>query len=181
MLQWGLARSGKVSGGAAGKFRRRGGASMGPRPFGQGKQSGYADRLRLLHASMGPRPFGQGKDPFCGCGTALVASLQWGLARSGKGRACWAATRYSATWLQWGLARSGKVSRSTVNPPLKITQLQWGLARSGKVSTRLGARRNHGHGASMGPRPFGQGKGYRRWRGSGLCKCFNGASPVRAR
>ena len=36
-------------------------ASMGPRPFGQGKAAEWAHLLHALPASMGPRPFGQGK------------------------------------------------------------------------------------------------------------------------
>ena len=105
------------------------------RPWTAPRRSGFAVRPR---ASMGPRPCGRGRqieslDKFTDVGTGL----QWG----------------------HGLAAvDGWVSRSRA---ASSSQLQWGHGLAA-VDGRHGPRAAGGHQASMGPRPCGRGRYWRR-------------------
>ena len=58
--------------------KRKGSASMGPRPFGRGRYTLNQWRVAMSKASMGPRPFGRGRPPGGYKHSELRMKLQWG-------------------------------------------------------------------------------------------------------
>ena len=134
-------------------------ASMGPRPFGRGRRRGhvYGDLLSR-HASMGPRPFGRGRSR-----SSFVAFLSWrasmGPRPFGRGRSIPAdsSSRDRKRFNGAATFRSRKAA-----PPqtagAKVPKLQWGRDLSVAEGRRLGPRARGPKCASMGPRPFGRGR-----------------------
>ena len=157
-------------------------ASMGPRSFERGNDTGRGSCEPGNCASMGPRSFERGN------GRPERYHAQWvagfnGAALIRARKLLHAIHRnLSQCGLQWGRAHSsaeidGKPRLSGPVTPL----LQWGRAHSSaEIAERIGISSRCDH-ASMGPRSFERGN-HRilQMKPSGLTR-FNGAALIRAR
>ena len=155
-------------------------ASMGPQPFGCGRDYVRAIFIRQGAASMGPQPFGCGRAHEPTTPVLPPVPLQWGrnlsVAEGGL-------TAYGTALilpLQWG--RNLSVAEGN-RPPCKARRP---CCFNGAATFRLRKARPAGPGrppgnASMGPQPFGCGRGGRAaWTGPSAT-CFNGAATFRLR
>ena len=136
-LQWGHRLS------AMERFRAaisRNGASgfNGATAFRRWKERCLAGLPLLLRASMGPPPFGDGKPEIQD--------------RPGGG---WKGFNGATAFRRWKACPMSSAS-------LGAWRLQWGHRLSAMERMSDGPRYRQGHDASMGPPPFGDGKGYLR-------------------
>ena len=111
---------------------------MGPRPFGRGRVAPPYMLGKLHTASMGPRPFGRGRTPTVRNNATATPSFNGAATfRSRKAQAA-PPGRYGLAELQWGRDLSVAEGPSwRPDPPTTCP-------------------------ASMGPRPFGRGRGIAR-------------------
>ena len=156
MLQWG--RDLSVAEGRAG---------AAPAPQGAG-------------ASMGPRPFGRGRD--AGNLPALPATgLQWGRDLSvAEGSGC-RPTRSPTIWLQWGRDLSVAEGCGGAAVPPRASQASMGPRPFGRGRLWPTMRGSVVRPASMGPRPFGRGRAGLGRRHPRTAASFNGAATFRSR
>ena len=112
---------------------RGGAASMGPRPFGRGRQRPSRLYRGRPCASMGPRPFGRGR---------RLAGTDIGCTRRGFNGA--------ATFR----SRKGLAMPFACGPCQRFNGAATFRSRKAPGGTPAG----RGHDASMGPRPFGRGR-----------------------
>ena len=155
-------------------------ASMGPRPFGRGRQIWRGIATPSGRASMGPRPFGRGRLPDY---TALIpwTSLQWGRDLS-VAEGVWRGAHWRENMSFNGAAtfrsRKGATSMSLF---VARNLLQWGRDLSVAEGIILILAEPPADDASMGPRPFGRGRSSSILRSFALFVCFNGAATFRSR
>ena len=168
----------------------------------EGGRSGTAG-ARPEAASMGPQPFGCGR-PACPRMVLPTARLQWGrnlsVAEGGQEQAA----RMGRVLLQWGRNLSVAEGRlhwtapeshscfngaatfrlrkvaAAPNSPSSARGLQWGRNLSVAEGSGRWCGRARGA-ASMGPQPFGCGRGRRRLDTVEAGRRFNGAATFRLR
>ena len=178
-LQWG--RNLSVAEGQRRRDRRRQRfASMGPQPFGCGRQGPRAEHGRVDRASMGPQPFGCGRGNIDHAG-AQAAVLQWGRNLS--------VAEGEAEAKAQALAAGASMGPQPFGCGRRPGREQGGAGASGfNGAATFRLRKAHARlaitargTASMGPQPFGCGR-------SMIFRCarcenvrFNGAATFRLR
>ena len=133
-------------------------ASMGPRPFGRGRHRQPERQLWLRRASMGPRPFGRGRaanptsnfpvQSFNGAATFRSRKVPPDVAPRPHPRGFNGAATFRS--------RKGRDRRRAA---LAWAPLQWGRDLSVAEGCRQTLGGDRQRPASMGPRPFGRGRG----------------------
>ena len=135
----------------------RGGASMGPRPFGRGRTRLRVACIDRAVASMGPRPFGRGRPPpAASCRPGLCvngAATVW--PRKDGGRS---PDQGNARRRQWGRDRLAAEGASSPAVWIAARRRQWGRDRLAAEGRYRAGGTVRGLAASMGPRPFGRGR-----------------------
>ena len=136
-------------------------ASMGPPPFGGGKQHpSFIGRQGTRLASMGPPPFGGGKAAYIYDTDPSGSRLQWGLRLSAVERStgpesgfpCWRCFNGASGFRRWKAAPL--VHRAPGNPA-RFNGASAFRRWKGRLYLRHRSQRQP---ASMGPPPFGGGK-----------------------